>query len=92
MAARPPLTWVTMAWFPAFPESEPASLKLQPAFCFAVLLCESQENLSINNNTLSAACVVDFVLPGHPEKKRLYKEKEEGEEFFHIRVLFYKNP
>lgn len=69
---RLPLTWViriiSCPWEPyPFQNPGPPASHFQLALCLAVL-CHHQR---VDNNTLSAACVVDFVLLDHLEKKRL---------------------
>lgn len=66
------------------------SLGLPPSFNQLFVLYHSQRNLSINNNTLSAACIVGFVLPVHQERKRLTKNRKREKSFCF--VLFYKDP
>lgn len=63
------------------------SLGLPPSFNQLFVLYHSQRNLSINNNTLSAACIVGFVLPVHQERKRLTKNRKREKSFLLCIIL-----
>lgn len=70
----------------------PPTSHFQPALCYLFFFVIVREGLSIHNSTLSAACVVDFVPPGHPERKRFTKNRRRQKGPLHIYVSFYKDP